>query len=688
MSVYMFNQSIGSTMSKADSTKRFLEKALEENDVPIKCVFMEMSSAETILPWEKAGIGQLIGMYQHFTDNKTLKPLVKVEEKLEELKEVLRCTGVERHGSEIWLVKDGYVIASIFLNEKDRDYVRSVSYFSFTKLVRSETYFGDITYVEHFKTARSENGGLYAKLTRRTFLNRDNSVAFDQIFGEGKEWYLFPDGRRYTKLQLMVEFVRGLKLSKEDIVLLDDSMSDELVQAVFTFGRVARIVVVAHAGRHFEIEKAKNKEDGISEGSILKEYPYKWFRYAEVLDTIIVSTNSQKELLQTELEAYHCRIPNIEVASIEGEFTYTILHESYGGNMALSWTFQGKPDGFLIYDELENQLYETRNEHQHYQLIKGCEKGYGFVVKAFVDTACGRTVIAESELVYLSMRPYEKPLVSLIIPVYNAEKYIARTLDNALAQSLTDLEIIAVDDGCVDSSPEILEWYAKKYPNVVVIHKENGGVAEARNTGIETAWGEYIGFMDNDDMIRPEMMRKLYDAAKRSDSDIAITSYYEIRGDGYLGMMEYPMEEGEVVSAEKFLQEFYMTGNEGGCVVWNKLHRSSLVKMHKIPNMPFDDLAWTTCMLLYAKKVCYLNGHFYEWDRMVRGSTLLGEWYCFNREDVVERRKNVILFYLENGNPEKRELLKEVIKIYLLRWKRDSGYEEYEELWRKIEASY
>ena len=161
------------------------------------------------------------------------------------------------------------------------------------------------------------------------------------------------------------------------------------------------------------------------------------------------------------------------------------MNESYGENLALSWVFSGKSDGFWIYDELGKLICETRNEHQHYFLIEGYGKESGFVVKAFVDTVKGKRAIAESGVVYCACGEgeYGKLAVSLIIPAYNAEDYIGRAMDNALAQSLKDLEIIVVDDGSTDSTSDILDWYVECYPNVNVIHKENGGVAAARNTG-------------------------------------------------------------------------------------------------------------------------------------------------------------------------------------------------------------
>ena len=208
------------------------------------------------------------------------------------------------------------------------------------------------------------------------------------------------------------------------------------------------------------------------------------------------------------------------------------LNESYGGNLAFSWDFHGEADGFLIYDGAGNLLRNTRDLRQHYLLLKGRKGENGIIVKAYVETLRGKLVLAESELACLRERSFGSPKVSMVIPAYNAEDYIARCIDTALAQSLPDVEIVVVDDGSKDSTPEIIDWYVGRYDNVVAIHQENGGVAAARNTGIKQARGEYIGFIDSDDRIRPNMVERLYRSAKKNDCDMSITSVYRITEKG------------------------------------------------------------------------------------------------------------------------------------------------------------
>ncbi|MDR2409276.1 MAG: glycosyltransferase, partial [Bacteroidales bacterium] len=111
------------------------------------------------------------------------------------------------------------------------------------------------------------------------------------------------------------------------------------------------------------------------------------------------------------------------------------------------------------------------------------------------------------------------PKVSIIIPVYNVEKYLAECLDSAIGQTLRDIEIICVDDGSTDHSPEILDEYVKKDSRITVLHQSNGGPSKARNTGIDIATGEYILFLDSDDTIKPTLCETTTDIADREQSD-------------------------------------------------------------------------------------------------------------------------------------------------------------------------
>ena len=116
--------------------------------------------------------------------------------------------------------------------------------------------------------------------------------------------------------------------------------------------------------------------------------------------------------------------------------------------------------------------------------------------------------------------------ISVVIPMYNVEDYLRECLDNIIGQTLKDIEIICVNDGSTDRSSEILEEYTKKDNRIKVIHKENSGLVSARKTGVSLAKGKYIGYVDSDDWIEPEMYMELYTLAEKYDVDFVSSGYF------------------------------------------------------------------------------------------------------------------------------------------------------------------
>lgn len=362
----------------------------------------------------------------------------------------------------------------------------------------------------------------------------------------------------------------------------------------------------------------------------------------------------------------------------EGYFEYICLNESYGGNLALSWTFRGEAEGFLIYNADSGKLVgEVCDGLGHYLLLKDQPKEIRLTVKSYVRSIRGKMITAESDAAAISEKSSVQSLVSLIMPAYNAEEYIARSIDTALAQSFTDMEVIIVDDGSTDDTREVIQWYKERYPQIKFFSQPNGGQASARNTGIRQAAGEYIGFMDNDDMLRPDMIERLYGAVTKNDCDVAMTSVYMLREDGYVEMTTYPMEEDTAVSIDEFLDK-YITLSP---VIWNKLYRASLVKERPLAvNVTFEDDAWTPYVLSYAGKICYMNAHLYEYDRTIRTTTGIHESWRKPIEEKFLAHKQFMMFFLKNGNPEKKPFLKRLALRYIAAFTNLNNYPHYKEI--------
>ncbi len=395
-----------------------------------------------------------------------------------------------------------------------------------------------------------------------------------------------------------------------------------------------------------------------------------------------------KKCLMEAMQAFYRKdagrmlIPANEYTLPECKFDYVVLNISYGGKLALSWSYKGETDGFLIYDSLGNLKCRTKNVRQHYLLVENSptekedrrgaidsETEKGFVVKAYVETGRGRLIVAESEPACLRGNQYTEPKVSLIIPAYNAENFIARSMDSALAQSFPDLEIIAVNDGSLDRTSEILDWYGAQYSNVTVIHQENGYVSGARNTAIKHTHGEYICFLDSDDTVRPDMVTRLYDSIRKNNCDVAVGSAYQITDKGYEILLQYPMEEDIAVTTDEFFRDYYLKECGFGTVVFCKLYRASLVKAHLFPKLSYEDEAWTPVVLSYADKICYLNGLFYEYDRLIYDSSIVHKRKVKSKEELDRDACAANRHFLMNGNPKRLEWLKALAAKHGQDWK-------------------
>ncbi len=208
-----------------------------------------------------------------------------------------------------------------------------------------------------------------------------------------------------------------------------------------------------------------------------------------------------------------------------------------------------------------------------------------------------------------------EPLVTIIIPVYNAERHVARCLESIAAQTFSSIEVIVVDDGSTDGTPAVVESYAQKHPWFRCIRQANSGPGEARNTGIDASRGKYLGFVDADDFAAPDFVETLYVLAEESRSEIAVCSFYVLLPNGL--RFTYPfstftrrMTGGE--GARKTLSMLNLPG-----VVWNKLYLRELFTENGIrfPSCYYED-AVTVCMLmLNAKAVASTRKPLYYYLR-------------------------------------------------------------------------
>lgn len=253
--------------------------------------------------------------------------------------------------------------------------------------------------------------------------------------------------------------------------------------------------------------------------------------------------------------------------------------------------------------------------------------------------------------------------LSIVVAVYNLEKYLPRCLDALVNQTLQEIEILCVDDGSTDSAPQIIDDYEKKYPEKVkAFHKPNGGEFTTRNYGLERATGEYVTFVDTDDYVEPNWAEKLYNAAKENDADLAVCGFERIDLDTGKVVSKNMTNFGYSVKEINNKDDFMLFINPAP---WNKIYRLGKVKDLRFMNFRgFNDMIFLTSSYTRIKKVAFVPDvlyHYYlRYDSQI---------HSVNKEDVENFKKYLLelkkLYIKENKYEEMKNILDMMAFIHL-----------------------
>lgn len=205
--------------------------------------------------------------------------------------------------------------------------------------------------------------------------------------------------------------------------------------------------------------------------------------------------------------------------------------------------------------------------------------------------------------------------ISVIVPIYKVEKYLRKCVDSIIGQTHQNLEIILVDDGSPDDCGAICDAYAAKDSRIKVIHKQNGGLSDARNAGLDIMTGEYVGFVDSDDWIEPEMYEKLLKNMKYFNADISFGGVSDdLERDGVVKSVKVS-DYGEKTFAESktdAIKRYFL----GSWAAWDKLYKASLFDNIRYPKGEInEDEAIVLHLLEQCRKVCYTSEIFYHYMR-------------------------------------------------------------------------
>ena len=272
---------------------------------------------------------------------------------------------------------------------------------------------------------------------------------------------------------------------------------------------------------------------------------------------------------------------------------------------------------------------------------------------------------------------FKRPLISIIVPVYNCEKYLKECVDSILAQSLRDFELILVNDGSADSGGRICDEYAAQDSRVVVIHKSNGGVSSARSAGFFRSKGEYIGFADSDDILHPDMYQTLLDLLQKHHADISCCGFWEFKD----GSDASPPSSGEVEQSD-----FRMSGKEAArnlytkkgitskttIFLWNKLYKRFLFTEVEFWNsrsdflqLYFDDSFLTPQLCFCADAMAFTTKELYGYRQ--RFSSLKRDRFSSHKFEQPGIRAFLLEFFYKKGAVELSRILLKSQAVELLR---------------------
>lgn len=273
-----------------------------------------------------------------------------------------------------------------------------------------------------------------------------------------------------------------------------------------------------------------------------------------------------------------------------------------------------------------------------------------------------------------------KALVSIVVPIYKVEDYLNKSIDSIINQSYKNLEIILVDDGSPDNCGRICDEYAKKNNKIKVIHKENGGLSDARNYGLKAATGDYICFIDSDDYIDKYYIEKLLHSIIETDSDISVCDFWYI--DENEKKWSRKEKENRVYTSSEAIKDIFTLEQNTEVMVWNKLYKRSLFVDNDIifpVGKIHEDNFITYKLYDKANKISLINDRLYYY--LQRNSSIMGTTFNKKRFDILLAIEEIKEYFKDRSEFELEIQLNELlIYLTLINTMIKSNYNEKEKL--------
>lgn len=229
-------------------------------------------------------------------------------------------------------------------------------------------------------------------------------------------------------------------------------------------------------------------------------------------------------------------------------------------------------------------------------------------------------------------------MISVIVPVYNVAAYLDRCVKSIISQTYADLEIILVDDGSPDNCGEKCDEWAKKDRRIKIIHKKNGGLSDARNAGIDIATGEYIGFVDSDDWIEPDMYQDLLGAIEQENAELAVTGIKRTYVNGY-SRIQFAWDAPFIITGDEIVQAYLRQGTFSTSA-WDKLYLKSLFDTRRFPvGKQYEDAPVIFDVLCSVNKLAVVGKPQYNYFQ--RSDSICGQSFSIRKMDHYEFSKEI-----------------------------------------------
>ena len=351
--------------------------------------------------------------------------------------------------------------------------------------------------------------------------------------------------------------------------------------------------------------------------------------------------------------------------------------KSVYGKISLTFKSEEIFDWYKLYDDKGNLVAETED-----WIVLGDYYSKKYYVEGYKKTKDGCILEGLSDITStkkLSKISPEKTTLSIVIPAYNCASFLPRTIQAVLSSTFTNFEIILVNDGSGQETVDVCNWYADNFDFIKIIHQENKGVCIARNNGEKNAKGEWIAFLDSDDVVHPYMYEKLYKEAVKNETDIAISQCLT-RNDHEKSDYVLAKQSNQPTIIMNSFKEIMDERNSAKnniyfCAVWNKIVKTDIVRKVKFDEnlRYYDDIGYTTALYTYINKFLFVKDALYLWDKRKRGTEgTLSTTYSGIPSEVIW--ENYVVAYAEPlfiGNPDpevaktyKYDILKHLLEKY------------------------